>query len=44
MDEAAVGRLTEQFDQLVRERFPGAPIERVAVLQYGDDPEVSRGS
>jgi hypothetical protein len=43
MEEAALNRLTEQFDRLVRERFPGAPVQRVAVLQYGDDPEVEPG-
>jgi hypothetical protein len=43
MDEAALKRLTEQFSELVRERFPGAPIERVTVLQYGDEPEIEPG-
>ncbi len=43
MDEADLERLTEQFSQLVRDRFPGAPVERVAVLQYGDEPEIEPG-
>ena len=43
MEPEALARLTEQFDQLVRERFPGAPVQRVAILQYGDDPEVEPG-
>jgi hypothetical protein len=43
MEEAELARMREQFDQLVRERLPGAPIERVEVLQYGDDPEVEPG-
>jgi hypothetical protein len=43
MDEAELARIREQFDQLVRERMPGAPIERVEVLQYGDDPEIEPG-
>jgi hypothetical protein len=43
MERAELDRLQEQFGQLVRERFPGAPIERVAVLGYGDDPEVEPG-
>jgi hypothetical protein len=43
MDEAGLERLTEQFSQLVRDRFPGAPVERVAVLQYGDEPEIEPG-
>ena len=41
--EAELDRLQEQFGQLVRERFRGAPIERVAVLGYGDDPEIEPG-
>jgi hypothetical protein len=43
MERADLDRLQEQFGQLVRERFPGAPIQRVAVLGYGDDPEVEPG-
>jgi len=43
MERAELDRLQEQFGQLVRERFPGAPIERVAVLGYGDDPEIEPG-
>ena len=43
MELAALERLAEQFDQMVRERFPGAPIERAAILQYGDDPEIEPG-
>jgi hypothetical protein len=43
MEQEALDRLVEQFGQLVRERFPGAPIDRVAVLQYGDDPEIEPG-
>jgi len=43
MEQAALARLTAQFDQLVRERFPGAPIDRAVVLQYGDDPEIEPG-
>jgi hypothetical protein len=43
MERAALDRLEQQFDQLVRERFPGAPVQRVAVLQYGDDPEIEPG-
>ncbi len=43
MEEAELERMREQFDQLVRERLPGAPIERVEVLQYGDDPEIEPG-
>jgi hypothetical protein len=43
MEPEALARLTEQFNQLVRERLPGAPIQRVVILQYGDDPEVEPG-
>jgi len=43
MEPAELERVREQFDQLVRERLPGAPIERVEVLQYGDDPEIEPG-
>jgi hypothetical protein len=43
MEPEALARLTEQFDQRVRERFPDAPIQRVAILQYGDDPEIEPG-
>ena len=43
MEEAELARIRQQFDQLVRERMPGAPIERVEVLQYGDEPEVEPG-
>lgn len=43
MERADLDRLQEQFGQLVRERFPGAPVRRVAVLGYGDDPEIEPG-
>src|SRR6266581_2630587 len=43
MERAALDRLEEQFDRLVRERIPGAGVQRVAVLQYGDDPEIEPG-
>jgi hypothetical protein len=43
VEQAELERLTEQFGELVRERFPDAPIERVAILQYGDDPEIEPG-
>jgi len=43
MEQAELERMREQFDQLVRERMPGAPIERIEVLQYGDDPEIEPG-
>jgi hypothetical protein len=43
MEDAELDRIRQQFDQLVRERMPGAPVERVEVLQYGDDPEIEPG-
>jgi len=43
MEQAELERVRQQFDQLVRERLAGAPVERVEVLQYGDDPEVEPG-
>ena len=43
MEQAELTRIREQFDQKVHERFPGAPIERVEVLQYGDEPQIEPG-
>ena len=43
MEEAELARIREQFAEMVHERFPGAPIERVEVLQYGDEPEIEPG-
>ncbi len=40
MDKAKLDLLQQKFDELVRQRFPDAAIERVEVLQYGDDPEI----
>jgi hypothetical protein len=37
-------RLQRQLEREVRERFPGAPIQRVALLQHGDDPQVGPGA
>ena len=43
LDRAQLDVLQQKFDELVRERLPGAAIEQVAVLQYGDDPEIEPG-
>jgi hypothetical protein len=43
MEQAELERLRQQFDGEVRNRFPGAPIQRVEVLQYGDEPSVEPG-
>jgi hypothetical protein len=43
MEKAKLDLLQQKFDELARQRFPGAAIERVEVLQYGDDPEIEPG-
>lgn len=43
MEQTEVERLRQQFDDGVRRRFPDAPIERIEVLQYGDDPGIEPG-
>jgi hypothetical protein len=43
MEQAVIDQLRQEFDTEVRRRFPDAPIERVEVLQYGDDPEIEPG-
>jgi hypothetical protein len=43
VDQEQLDHLTRQFDELVRERLPGAPIAKAEVLQYGDDPEIEPG-
>jgi hypothetical protein len=42
MDQAAISKLEQQIDDEVNKRFPGA-VQRVAVLQYGDDPVIEPG-
>jgi hypothetical protein len=36
-------RLTGRIDDELKARFPGSPIQRVVLLQYGDDPAVEPG-
>ena len=43
MEQAEIDQLRQEFDTEVRSRFPDAPIDRVEVLQYGDDPEIEPG-
>ena len=43
MEQTELEQIRAQVTQLANERFPGAPIEEVEVLQYGDDPEVEPG-
>jgi NAD(P)-dependent dehydrogenase (short-subunit alcohol dehydrogenase family) len=42
MDRAAIGQLEQQIDEEVKKRFPGA-VQRVTVLQYGEDPVIEPG-
>jgi hypothetical protein len=43
LDEAEMERAREAFQREVRRRFEGAPIEKIELLQYGDDPEIEPG-
>ena len=43
MNQAELELIQRQLDEDVRTRFPGAPIERVEVLQYGVQPEIEPG-
>jgi hypothetical protein len=43
MDTAELDHLQEQLSQQARNRFPGSAVQRVAILQHGDDPEVEPG-
>jgi hypothetical protein len=43
MEQEELERLRQQFDGEVRNRFPGAPIQQVEVLQYGDEPSIEPG-
>lgn len=43
MEQAQLETIRQQFDHQVRSRFPEDAVERVEVLQYGDDPEVEPG-
>jgi hypothetical protein len=43
MDQAATDRLRELIETEIKKRIPDGGIERVAVLQYGDDPVVEPG-
>jgi hypothetical protein len=43
MDTAELDHLHEQISQAARSRFPGPAVQQVAILQYGDDPEVEPG-
>jgi hypothetical protein len=43
VEQAALDHLQQLVDTEVRARFPGGGIERVVVLQYGDEPVVEPG-
>ena len=43
MDQAAMESMERQLDEDVRARFPGGAVQRVALLQYGDDPVIEPG-
>ena len=43
MEQAELDRIRQQFAEDVRRLMPGAQIERIEVLQHGDDPEVEPG-
>ena len=43
MEQAELDRIRQQFAEDVRSRMPDAPIQRIEVLQYGEDPEIEPG-
>jgi hypothetical protein len=43
VDQTELERVREQFGRAVRTRLPDVPVERVEVLQHGEDPEVEPG-
>jgi hypothetical protein len=43
LDRTVQGRLQTELDALVKEYFPDGGVQRVALLQYGDDPWVEPG-
>jgi len=43
MNQAELDIVQRQLNDEVRNRFPGAPIEKVEVLQYGAQPEIEPG-
>ena len=43
MEQTELDRIRQQFAEAVHRLLPGAPIERIEVLQHGDDPEVEPG-
>ena len=43
MDRAAMDHLEQRIDEEAKKRFPGGAMQRVAVLQYGDNPVIEPG-
>ncbi|HUN36426.1 MAG TPA: hypothetical protein VMU95_30890 [Trebonia sp.] len=43
MEQAELERAREVFEREVRKRFEGAQIEKIELLQYGEEPEVEPG-
>lgn len=43
MDKETALRVQEQLDEDIKGRFPAGTIQRVTILQYGDDPVVEPG-
>ena len=40
MDRAVLDVIQHEIDDEVRTRFPGGAVRHVALLQYGDDPQI----
>jgi hypothetical protein len=43
LDRAVLDQLQRRLDEQVREHFPDGGVQRVALLQHGDDPSVEPG-
>ena len=43
MDRAALDALQSKFEDQLKEHFPDDGVQRVALLQHGDDPQVEPG-
>jgi hypothetical protein len=43
MERSVLDRLERKLEEQVKERFPDGVIQRVALLQHGEDPEVEPG-
>ena len=43
MDRDVLDVIEREIDDEVRTRFPGGAVRQVALLQYGDDPQIEPG-